>query len=188
MPAAARSDPFPHTASREALPPALAERTLRWMEERAPWRLRVAAFYEQWEMHLDPAVLPDDLLELLIPETVDSPMDGLLPSDHGRVRLAEVTAHRMVAGQTIRIHNDHRPGGETHRILVQLNRGWHDDQGGLLMLFGSDDAEDVRRVIRPAHGSGLGFAISERSFHAVSTIRDGERFTLVYSFREQAGG
>ncbi|RUX10175.1 2OG-Fe(II) oxygenase, partial [Mesorhizobium sp. M8A.F.Ca.ET.059.01.1.1] len=106
------------------------------------------------------------------------------PDSAAGMELVEVTAHRMVVGQTIRIHNDFRPGGETHRILVQLNRGWADDQGGLLMLFGSGDADDVRRVIRPVHGSGLGFSISESSFHAVSTITSGERFTLVYSFRE----
>ncbi|WP_292625538.1 cyclophane-containing peptide 2OG-Fe(II) oxygenase YhhC [Mesorhizobium sp.] len=109
----------------------------------------------------------------------------MLPDGDTGIELVEVTAHRMVVGQTIRIHNDFRLGGETHRILVQLNRGWADDQGGLLMLFGSGDADDVRRVIRPVHGSGLGFNISKSSFHAVSTINVGERFTLVYSFREK---
>ena len=185
MPAATRPDPFPHAITREALPPVLVARALRWMEEEAPWTLRIADFYEQWEMHLDAQTLPDGLGDLVAPSIIARLVDELLPWGRGRVQLLEITAHRMTAGQTIRVHNDFRPGGETHRILVQLNRGWCDEQGGLLMLFGSSDAGDLRRTIRPAHGSGFGFAISERSFHAVSTIVDGERFTLVYSFREE---
>jgi Rps23 Pro-64 3,4-dihydroxylase Tpa1-like proline 4-hydroxylase len=137
-------------------------------------------------MHLDEAELPEGVRDLLSPATVDALARELLPDLLGARELIEVTAHRMVAGQTIRIHNDFRAGGETHRILVQLNRGWVDDQGGLLMLFGSGRVEDVQRVIRPVHGSGFGFRISELSFHAVSTIAEGERFTLVYSFRETA--
>lgn len=164
--------------------PELAERTLTWMENSAPWTLRIASFYEQWEMHLREEELPEDVRDVLAPATIDGLTRELLPDLLGARELIEVTAHRMVAGQTIRIHNDFRPGGETHRMLIQLNRSWADHQGGLLMLFGSGRAEDVQRVIRPLHGSGFGFRISETSFHAVSTITAGERFTLVYSFRE----
>jgi Rps23 Pro-64 3,4-dihydroxylase Tpa1-like proline 4-hydroxylase len=179
-----RSEPFPHVLLRWAVPSELAERTLIWMEEAAPWKLRIASFYEQWEIHLDHEVLPDKLQELLSPEIIKSLTQQLLPDHPNNIELLEVTAHRMVEGQTIKIHNDFREGQETHRILVQLNRGWTDDQGGLLMLFGSSNACDVRRMIRPTHGSGFGFCISATSFHAVSTVAAGERFTLVYSFRE----
>lgn len=178
------SEPFPHAVSRWAMLPELAMQTLAWMETSAPWKLRIASFYEQWEMHLDEETLPEDVRDLLSPALIERLASELLPDLVGDRELIEVTAHRMVAGQTIRIHNDFRPGGETHRILIQLNRGWVDEQGGLLMLFGSGRVEDVRRVIRPMHGSGFGFRISDNSFHAVSTITGGERFTLVYSFRE----
>ena len=184
MSSSALDEPFPHVLSRWAMRPDLAERTLCWMEASAPWRLRVASFYEQWEMHLDEEAIPEDLRELLSPSTAARIARDLLPEGGAGNELIEVTAHRMIAGQTIRIHNDFREGGEAHRVLIQLNRGWRDDQGGLLMLFGSRNADDVQRVFRPVHGSGFGFRISESSFHAVSTIRSGERFTLVYSFRE----
>lgn len=179
-------EPFPHAVSRSAMLPELAARTLKWMESSAPWSLRIASFYEQWELHLQEEELPEGIRDVLSPATIDGLARELLPDLIGARELIEVTAHRMVAGQTIRIHNDFRPGGETHRMLIQLNRRWTDDQGGLLMLFGSGRAEDVQRVIRPVHGSGFGFRISESSFHAVSTITRGERFTLVYSFRETA--
>lgn len=178
------SEPFPHAVSRWAMQPELAERTLAWMEASAPWKLRIASFYEQWETHLNEEILPEDMRDLLSPAMIGELARELLPEMLGARELIEVTAHRMVAGQTIRIHNDFRPGGETHRLLIQLNRGWADNQGGLLMLFGSGRVEDVQRVIRPVHGSGFGFRISETSFHAVSTLTGGERFTLVYSFRE----
>ena len=186
MSTASITTPFPHVVSREAMLPELAARTLLWMEASAPWKLRIASFYEQWELHLDDTCLPEDLRKLLSPAMIEGFASDLLPDDLRAPELIEVTAHRMLAGQTIRIHNDFRVGGETHRALIQLNRGWADDQGGLLMLFGSGRADDVRRVIRPVHGSGFGFRISDRSFHAVSTITRGERFTLVYSFRETA--
>ena len=68
-------------------------------------------------------------------------------------------------------------------MLVQLNRGWDDANGGILMLFAGSRAEDVERMVRPTHASAVSFEISPTSFHAVSTIHSGERYTLVYSFR-----
>jgi Rps23 Pro-64 3,4-dihydroxylase Tpa1-like proline 4-hydroxylase len=104
----------------------------------------------------------------------------------GELVLVDVSAHKLTSGQTIRIHNDWIGGEETHRLLIQLNDGWSIENGGLLMLFGSRAPEDVRSITEPAHGSGFAFEISERSFHAVSTIKAGQRFTLVYTFRESA--
>ncbi|MGH7025567.1 MAG: cyclophane-containing peptide 2OG-Fe(II) oxygenase YhhC [Caulobacteraceae bacterium] len=178
-----RTAPFAHATHGAPLPPELCEAALTWMETDAPWVLRVASFYEQWEVHLEPQALPDDLHPLLVGDTVDDLQRLLLVPIAGvSLRLIEVTAHKLVPGQTIRVHNDHRPTGETHRLLIQLNRGWEDDQGGLLLLFGTASADDVRRILRPTHRSGMAFAISPHSFHAVSTIQRGERYTLVYSF------
>ncbi len=184
-----RTAPFAHTTHAAPLSAELCEAALSWMETTAPWKLRVASFYEQWELHLDPQTLPDDLQPLLADETVDALQRVMLESIVGApLRLTEVTAHKLVPGQTIRVHNDHRPKGETHRLLIQLNRGWAVEQGGLLLLFGSAAADDVRRILRPAHRSAMAFAISPQSFHAVSTIQRGERYTLVYSFQTAHGG
>jgi len=181
----ARQEPFPHATATSPLPSALCEALLDWFEGAAPWKLRIASFYEQWEMHLDAAALPSHIRSIVSDEVATNLCKGLLrPIGAHRPMLTEVTAHKLLSGQTIRIHNDHLKGGETHRILVQLNRGWSDDQGGLLMLFGSAMASDVRRIVRPLHGSSFAFEISPRSFHAVSTIASGERYTLVYSFRD----
>jgi Rps23 Pro-64 3,4-dihydroxylase Tpa1-like proline 4-hydroxylase len=178
-----RLAPFAHVATTGALDAALAEATLRWMESDAPWTLRIADFYEQWELYLERATLPEPLSELLDSKFVDKLKIRLLgPIVAADLELVEVTAHKLLAGQTIRIHNDYIEDAESHRILIQLNRGWRDEQGGLLMLFGSSSSSDVQRVIRPLHRSAFGFSISDSSFHAVSTIAEGERYTLVYSF------
>lgn len=183
-----RTAPFAHATHAQPLPAQLCDAALTWLETDAPWRLRIASFYEQWELHLDPQTLPVDLHPMLAGETVDALQRRLLaPLARAPLRLTEVTAHKLVSGQTIRVHNDHRPRGETHRLLIQLNRGWADEQGGLLLLFGSAAADDVRRILRPAHRSAMAFEISPQSFHAVSTIQRGERYTLVYSFQAAHG-
>jgi Rps23 Pro-64 3,4-dihydroxylase Tpa1-like proline 4-hydroxylase len=180
-----RDRPFSHVSMTSALSPALVAAALEWMESDAPWKLRIESFYEQWELHLDTSALPSSLHGLCAQGTIDH-LESMLvaPLNPGRVELAEITAHKLLAGQTIRIHNDYLEGEETYRVLIQLNRGWLDEQGGMLMLFSTASPDDLCRVIRPLHGSAFAFGISPLSFHAVSTIRSGERYTLVYSFRQ----
>jgi Rps23 Pro-64 3,4-dihydroxylase Tpa1-like proline 4-hydroxylase len=179
-----RREPFDHALAMEALPRDLADGVLEWMEQDAPWELRIASFYEQWELHLDAGMLPPRLRSLCAQSTIERLAQKMLaPLTPASLQLTDITAHKLVEGQTIRIHNDLLDGQETYRLLVQLNRGWRDEQGGMLMIFASASADDLRRVIRPIHGSAFAFAITPRSFHAVSSVRSGERFTLVFSFR-----
>ena len=93
-----------------------------------------------------------------------------------------ITAHKLNRTQRIRVHNDARPGGETHRLLIQLNRGWDEAYGGLLMLFGGPEVETLSHVIVPVSRSAFGFEITEASHHAVSKVYQGDRYTLVFSF------
>ena len=94
----------------------------------------------------------------------------------------DATAHKLVSGQRIRVHNDFIPDAETHRLLIQLNRGWRDEDGGFLLFFNSPNPVDIHKVFRPVHNSAVAFAISPDSNHAVTAIHGSERFTLVYSF------
>jgi hypothetical protein len=184
-----RAEPFLHVTHPAPLPASLCAAALTWMEAIAPWKLRIASFYEQWELHLEPGILPIELRPILAPETINHLHSVMLaPLTQARLTLTEVTVHKLVPGQTIRIHNDYLDGGESHRLLIQLNRGWNDEQGGLLMLFSSESPEDVRRILRPAHRSAMAFPISPQSFHAVSTIQHGYRYTLVYSFTAERTG
>ncbi len=176
-------EPFPYLTAVEGLGEVMSSAFLSWLENEAPWKLVETDFYEQYEFSLLDAPLPPNL-EFLTERQFLHDLRVKVEGAFGR-RLSEridCTAHKLLQGQTIRIHNDFIPGAETHRLLLQLNRGWSDAQGGYLMLFNSQDPSDVHRVFLPANDSVVGFAISERSHHAVSTVHGGERFTIVFSF------
>lgn len=175
--------PYPHAVSPTALGSDDAEKILQWFETSAPWKLVEESFYEQYEFSLREVVPPSDIASLFSEDSIRRLT--LLVEAWFCASLSdkvEVTAHKLVPGQTIRIHNDFIPGQETHRVLIQFNRGWKDENGGMLMMFGSNDPTDIKQVYRPNHNSGVAFEISKKSLHAVSTIHGGERFTLVFSF------
>ena len=183
--AQAARDPFPHFRAPGLIEPGLAGAALAWLRDKADWRLRLEDFYEQHEVDLLGATPPAPVADLVsdaFVAAVRQGLEGWLP-DAGPLELVGVCAHRLTAGQTIRIHNDHIGEEETHRLLVQLNEGWSAERGGLLMIFAGDGPETLADVIMPEHGSGFGFEISARSYHAVSTVHSGERFTVVYTFR-----
>ena len=174
--------PFEHFVGRWE-PSADGAEWIDWLEREAPWEPTKAEFYEQYEFSLLHAPLPDRVGNLVRPKTLAALRHRM--SEHFRHPLdehVEVTAHKLVAGQTIRIHNDYIPGGESHRLLLQLNRSWDPSYGGYLMFFSGPEPETVGKVLEPRHGTVQAFAISPRSHHAVSTVYAGERFTLVYSF------
>ncbi len=156
---------------------------LSWLEKDAPWKLVEADFYTQYEFDIKDVKLSEQIAflnERAFLNCLIEQFENLFS-----VKLAskvDLTAHKLVAGHTIRLHNDFIPGQETHRLLIQLNRNWQDENGGFLLFFNSSAPEDIHRVIRPIHNSSVGFAISPKSNHAVSTVYNDERYTLVYSF------
>ena len=179
--------PFEHFVGHGMQPGAYQE-WLDWLETDAPWKLTTTDFYEQYEFNLLHVSLAPTVRPLACPGTLTALRRRMsrqfCQSLSERV---EVTAHRLVPEQTIRIHNDFIPGGESHRLLLQLNRGWEPAYGGFLMLFSGPEPETVGKVVEPIHGSVQAFAISPRSYHAVSTVHRGERFTVVYSFYPDSG-
>ena len=176
--------PFPYFVAPQAFTPEASMAMLAWLEHAAPWKLVETSFYEQYEFSfLDGAVLPraiDNLVSLAARNEIKSKMEEIFHVKFSQ-RL-DLTAHKLISGQRIRIHNDYIPNQETHRLLIQLNRNWVDENGGLLMFFNSANPTDIHKAFRPAHNSSVAFAISPDSHHAVSTIHSGERYTIVYSF------
>lgn len=177
------SEPFPYAVSSRAFREDISFDILKWLETEAPWNLVETDFYEQFEFNFADAHLPDRLTFLRDEKFIDALKDEIqtLSGKHLSGRI-DATAHRLISGQRIRIHNDFLEGGETYRLLIQLNRGWRDEDGGFLLFFNSPDPADVHKVFRPRHNSAIAFAISPNSNHAVTTIHGSARFTLVYSF------
>lgn len=180
--------PFSYFTATEGFGEGLSSAILKWLETETRWELVEADFYEQYEFSLSNVLPPPNLTFLTERPFLDdlrSKVECIFNAQLGDA--IDCTVHKLLPGQRIRIHNDFIPGEETHRVIVQLNRGWRDEQGGFLMLFNSDDPSDVHRVLSPTHDSVFGFAISETSHHAVSTTHAGERFTLVFSFYGRTG-
>lgn len=180
------SMPFPYFTANQTLSPELSSKILTWLQNDAPWKLVETNFYEQYEFSFFDIQLPTEIAFLTSPEylsQVKSKVEHLFS-----VKLktqVDFTAHKLISGQRIRIHNDYIPNCETHRFLIQLNTGWEDENGGMLMFFNSQNPSDIHNIFRPIHNSSVGFAISPDSHHAVSTIHKGERFTIIYSFYQQ---
>ena len=175
--------PFCHTWIARLFPDEVNDAILRWLLEDLPWHHTRTSFYEQFEFSLHDVQPPREVTFLVSTWTLAAIGDWLEKTfDVPLVEPVDVVAHLLVPGQKIGIHNDHLPDGETHRLLMQLG---HDVAGGVTMLFEHMAPESIRRMVRPVHGTALAFAISPRSFHAVSRVEQGRRFTVVYSFRRR---
>jgi Rps23 Pro-64 3,4-dihydroxylase Tpa1-like proline 4-hydroxylase len=182
------SKPFEYFLSPQTLRDDLSTTLLAWLETGAPWKLVETDFYEQYEFSFWDVDVPPALLVFREPDFLSALKTRL--EDLFKVELGndvDVAAHKLIPGQRIRIHNDFIDGEKTYRLLIQLNQGCKDEDGGLLLLFNSSDPADIHKVFRPIHNSAIGFVVSPTSNHAVSVIHGGERFTLVYSFYGKNG-
>ncbi|MGB7208393.1 MAG: cyclophane-containing peptide 2OG-Fe(II) oxygenase YhhC [Pyrinomonadaceae bacterium] len=180
------TNPFKHFSAPSFFKSIYSSMLLDWFETSAPWKLIEKDFYEQYEFSFLDTSLPDDLKWLIGVDSLAA-VRVAIENIFG-VSLSEkvdLNAHKLICGQTIRIHNDFIPGQESFRLVTQLNQRWEPDNGGFLLLFNSDDPSDVNKVVAPIDGSCLAFRISRDSNHAVSTIHSGERYTLVYSFYDE---
>jgi hypothetical protein len=92
-----------------------------------------------------------------------------------------VTAQRMLPGHVIGIHSD-RPflGYEIARLVVQLNKDWQAEHGGLLELFASPEGEAVCSVA-PEYNKAFGFLLHAKSYHGVTEVTQ-PRQTVVFNF------
>ena len=175
--------PFPFAVSPAYFEEATAATLLDYLDTATVWQLHPKAFYEH---RFDPRARDSDLFphDLLMDarKSVEAGLDTHLSS-----RML-VYAHCLRPGHSMRLHTDDpanpRSSGLTHRLVVHLNRQWSEDSGGQLVFFGSRDPDDVRRVFPASHNYAVAFAMSDRSYHAVTEVRSGVRYTLVFSFRE----
>lgn len=177
------TQPFPYFCTPAIFMPEFEQAIRTWLEQAQTWEFTRTDFYEQYEfslLHLD---LPPQLHTLVSPTTI-STLEAAMAAKFqaGPLELVGATIHKLTDGQRIGVHNDFIDQAESHRLIIQLNRGWTPDHGGYLMLFNSGSAQDVHQLVVPASNSAFGFEISPASHHAVSTVRDFSRYTLVYTF------
>jgi len=180
--------PFAHFYSPAAFLDDTTSKLLEWFEKSAPWKLVEADFYDQYEFSLMNNTIPE-LLDFLADtgtiRIIRKTLSGAFQLN--QLDLVAITAHKLIAGQSIRIHNDFIDGEETHRFIVHINSGWNEEDGGLFILFSSADPEDIGKIIKPLDNSALGFEISKYSNHAVSKVHGRTRYSLIYTFKERIG-
>ena len=97
----------------------------------------------------------------------------------------QVTAQRMLPGHAIGIHSD-RPllGYEIARLVVQLNKQWHAEQGGVLELFSTPEGK-AEFSVNPEYNTAFGFLLHANSFHGVTEVTQ-PRLTVVFNFWHRA--
>ena len=174
--------PFRCATFARCLSAEIGEQILSWLETDAPWSLTQTDFYEQHEFSCwdSPAPIATWLTSDTVLTGVRNTMTAIFDTDYDND--VNVVFHRLIPPQRIGIHND-LAGEETHRLIIQLNRGMADGDGGVLMLFNSDNPADIHKLLRPVNLSGFAFEISAASHHAVSQVHGGARYTLIYSLR-----
>lgn len=179
--------PYPHLIANECLNPSLAEALLEWFEKEAAWKLnKVNRFYEVHDLDLTATPFPEHLSVMRQPRLYNVVRRILERQMCVRLsRSVHVMVQKMTQGQYIKTHTDWSEGGPAHRFVVQLNRGWKRSQGGLLVMLPKLNAHASSRGSQtyvPVHCSGIGFEISERSYHAVTPVKSGERYSMVFSY------
>lgn len=176
--------PFPHFSCISVLNNGLEKDIYQWLVETDAWGLTEMDFYTQFEFSLFDAEIPERLKTLVSPGTVgiirDKFKDVFALTE---MEIVGITAHKLIDGHKIGVHNDFIGKDETHRMVLQINPGWDDANGGYLMIFESPDPEDVVKLVQPLNNTAFGFEISDRSYHAVSTVRNYSRYTIVYTFK-----
>ena len=149
----------------------------------APWQRVNAHFYNQFEFSLHEITIPNNVTKFISSEFTSILKDFVQQSfgAHCSDKI-DIVAHKLTPGDSIGIHNDFIPNQESHRILFHFNRDWEEKNGGYFMIFKDCNPENVFKVLPPIHGTVQGFEISKNSFHAVSKVHHGTRYTLIYSF------
>ena len=181
-------EPFNHVLIKHAVKKKHARPLLKWFETGVEWEFKSQeGFYDLYAIDVTKQQLPDNLNIILSPDFIKylrRHMEKLFCT-----RLSEqveVQATKMVSGNHLRFHTDFDNDiGQSHRLLIQINRGWSIDNGGILFMRDSPNKETPSNSLKyylPFHGSSIAFEISEKSYHAVSPVKEGDRYTLTFSF------
>jgi len=180
-----RSSPYPHAVGSRLFMPLLADIWLAHLEGITNWRCASAGFYSVDAIGIDPGVCGPDLMALVQEpgerqlETAASELFGIPLKLHG-----PLVAHRMGLDHFVGIHSDApATGEETHRIVIFLARNPKPDHGGHFLLLDEPVLRGARRLLPLFHNSGVAFVLESGSYHAVTSVVKGERFSLILSFK-----
>lgn len=176
-------DPYPHAVLEAALGGSEAGELLRWLSEDASWVVESNDLYTQYRctnildlIFCDRVRIRSALMRLAgaLEQTFDVRIDR---------RRVEVSAHKLVRGQYIGAHTD-MPHGvtETHRAVISVASPTAPVVGGELTLLRSEHPSTAAVRIAHAQDRAVLMELSDRSFHAVTPVRSGSRYSLVTGY------
>ena len=177
--------PFPYVQFKQFFTHSYASSLLEWFEDCIKWELKTTDFYQQYECNFKQHPVPQDIHFFQ-----EEPFLNILRKEMGNMFHAtflpkiDITAHKMVKGHQIEIHNDFLPDEKCCRLVIYFNKRWQPNYGGELILFNSYQAHDVHKMIPPYHNTGIAFQINSLSLHEVKPLLKGPRYSLVYTFYE----
>jgi|GEM_PF-2197921 len=176
-------DPFPHFAVSPAFTIDVADAFLSRFLTDAVWQHNREHFYDQhdFDVLLSSQTRDRSVMSVAQLLSLKNQVAGFFET--ALIDRVTVVAHRMSAGQGIGVHTDTpHLDRETHRLVLFFNKDFDDSYGGHLILLAGSTPDTAKRAFRPLFNTGVGFALSDRSFHAVCDVVSGDRFSLVFSF------
>ncbi|WP_340027402.1 2OG-Fe(II) oxygenase [Paenibacillus sp. FSL H7-0940] len=181
--------PYFHFKVEQFFDSKVAGHLLSWLQDTNLYRTVEGGFYKQTMFPITTDRLPEDLQNLFdeknrnqIQKKAEQYFETMFHDSF------LITAHRLLPTEKTLIHNDyladpyHMKYGFTHRIIVYINDQWKREDGGVLGVYASDQSSDLVHTYEPIHNSAIGLAFSPNSYHDVSEVVGGERYTINFTF------
>ncbi len=176
-------EPFLHLHAQHIISSEQEKNLLLWLEGSSGWLHKVEDFYGMdlsASDHCDAsAMLCSRPFLFTLKKLMEQWFDVTLSS---KIR---IWAHLLRPGNGIGIHNDNTPN--EFRFVLQLNSGWEISQGGFTLLIEGKNPHNLKKAVIPASNTALAFRTDAFSYHAVSEVRAGNRYSLVFVFTELEG-
>jgi hypothetical protein len=153
------------------------------LQEIKQWTYRVGGTDDMWE-HKFTQGAADELSAYLF--SAVGPIRTLMEDEFG-VELShavtDISAHKLMAGQRVAVHSDNPTlGNPTHHFIVNFTPAYAGEMSGYGLICYQKSLEAVHTALQPVADTGFAFEANNHSFHAVSKVLKGPRFTVVYSF------
>lgn len=178
-------EPFKHCHAQGIVATETESALLSWLEGIPEWRHKVESFYEHYGLDLASvdqcdasALLCSRPYLFVLKKWMEDWFDVKLSSN------IRIWAHWLRPGNGIGVHNDNTPG--EFRFVLQLNSGWDISHGGLTLLASGKKPLKIEKAIPPISNTALAFRTDALSYHAVTEVLDGNRYSIVFVFREVA--
>lgn len=182
--------PFKHYFNAHAVDAAALNDVLLYMQsDKLQWQFAEKDFYSQYEAcFFQKPNLDSCIRKFTNPQFVTEIVELVCKLFLANFLVCtDISAHKLCRGHAIGLHTDAINEDEVYyRVLIHLNKNWSiSSNGGTFIMFDEKkECNDNIRFYNPTFGSLLAFEISKNSFHAVSPVLSGERYSIIYTLKK----